>query len=189
MKTFSDAIGIGQVTTAEALAIFDGLDTVEVDFMLGAWQGSGFPTAHPLDGALETYHWRGKRFEHPEHVHPLVFTTATGGTTSVNPLWALPLLGWIERVPIPKSEGVGRIFQRALGLFSTQQSCARLRLTHYRGKESATMVYDSLPINDIFRRVDEQTVLGLMDLKGMAQPFFFVLRREAAALGGDRAFS
>jgi hypothetical protein len=26
--------------------------------------------------------------------------------------------------------------------------------------------------------VDDNTVLGIMDLKGMKQPFFFVLRRD-----------
>jgi len=48
----------------------------------------------------------------------------------------------------------------------------------YRGKVSATMIYDYLPINDVFRKVDDNTVLGLMDFKGMPQPFFFVLDRE-----------
>ena len=38
--------------------------------------------------------------------------------------------------------------------------------------------YDNLPINDVFRKVDDNTVLGIMDLKGMKQPFFFVLRRD-----------
>jgi len=63
-------------------------------------------------------------------------------------------------------------------LFATRRSQARLRLTEYRGKSSATMIYDSLPINDVFRKVDENTVLGIMDMKGVAQPFFFILRRE-----------
>ena len=44
--------------------------------------------------------------------------------------------------------------------------------------QDITMVYDNLPINDVFRKVDEDTVLGVMDLKGMKKPFFFVLRRE-----------
>ena len=73
---------------------------------------------------------------------------------------------------------MGNIFQASLFLFSTNQSCARLRLVSYRGKETTTMIYDSLPINDVFRKVDDQTVLGLMDLKGMECPFFFVLQRE-----------
>ncbi|MGB7084128.1 MAG: DUF4334 domain-containing protein [Phormidesmis sp.] len=48
----------------------------------------------------------------------------------------------------------------------------------HRGKVSATMSYDHLPINDVFRKIDENTVLGLMDCKALQQPFFFVLRRE-----------
>lgn len=51
-------------------------------------------------------------------------------------------------------------------------------MTEYRGKSSATMVYNPLPINDVFRKVDENTVLGLMDMHGLERPFFFVLRRE-----------
>ena len=31
---------------------------------------------------------------------------------------------------------------------------ARLRMTEYRGVVSATMIYDSLPLNDVFRKVD-----------------------------------
>ncbi len=32
--------------------------------------------------------------------------------------------------------------------------------------------------NEIIRKVDDDTLLGVMDLKGCAQPFFFVLKRE-----------
>ncbi|MGL5074428.1 MAG: DUF4334 domain-containing protein, partial [Waterburya sp.] len=35
-----------------------------------------------------------------------------------------------------------------------------------------------LPINDAFRKVDDNTLLGLMDFNGEPQPFFFVLRRD-----------
>ena len=52
------------------------------------------------------------------------------------------------------------------------------RMTEYRGVVSATMIYDSLPINDIFRKVDDDTVLGVMDLRFTPQPFFFILLRE-----------
>lgn len=181
MATFSEALALGKVSTAEALNIFDSLDTVDINAMVGSWEGSGFPTDHPLDGALEAYHWHGKRFETPEHVHPLVFNTVDGNTASINPLWMLPVVGWLDRLPIPKSNAVGLIFQIGLFLFATDQSGARLRLTTYRGKNTATMIYDSLPINDIFRKVDDHTVLGLMDLKGMKDPFFFVLTRKYKA--------
>lgn len=138
------------ISTEAALAVFDSLATIGVEDMLGAWTGSGFPTHHPLDGVLEAYHWHGKRFDSSEQVHPLVFENRRGDTVCVNPL----------------------------GLLATQRSGARLRLPEYRGKISATMIYDHLPIHDVFRRVDERTVIGLMDLKGMDQPFFFLLRRE-----------
>ncbi len=178
MKTFLEAIAVGKASTAEAWEIFDHLDPVDVNFMFGTWQGAGFPTDHPLDGVLEAYHWYGKRFDHPEHVHPLVFKTMSGGTANVNPLWLLPVISRLERLPVPKSPAIGRIFQLCLALVTTTRSAARLRLTNYRGKESATMLYDALPINDIFRKVNETTVFSVMDLKGMAQPFFFVLQRE-----------
>jgi hypothetical protein len=40
------------------------------------------------------------------------------------------------------------------------------------------MIYDHLPIIDIFRRVDEDTLLGVMDMRGLADPYFFILRRD-----------
>ncbi len=178
MKTWSDVVESGSASTAEALAIFDSLEPVEIGFMMGAWKGTGISTEHPLDGALEAYHWHGKRFDSADHVHPLVFTTIWGDKINVDPVWFMPVIGWLDWAPIPKSTVIGQLFQGCLALVSTRRSCARLRLTTYRGKESATMIYDALPIHDIFRKVDETTVLGLMDLKGMEQPFFFMLQRE-----------
>jgi hypothetical protein len=61
---------------------------------------------------------------------------------------------------------------------ATGRPTARLRLTQYRGVVTATMCYDALPINDVFRKVDDDTLVGVMDLRGMTEPFLFVLRRE-----------
>ena len=63
-------------------------------------------------------------------------------------------------------------------LVATRRSAARLRSTLYRGQVSAAMLYDHQPIVDVFRRLDPERLLGVMDCKGMARPFFFVLRRE-----------
>ena len=63
-------------------------------------------------------------------------------------------------------------------LLQTSRPRARLRLLAHRGVVSATMVYDHLPINDVFRRVDASTLIGLMDMRGMGPPFFFVLRAK-----------
>lgn len=176
--TIDERLQAGRATTAEALAIFDALDTVDVDFMCGAWRGEGFHTDHPLDGILEAYYWHGKRFDSPEDVHPLVFAKANGQLVSVNPAFMAPTLNRVETLPIPKSALAGRTFRALLPLMSTKKSKARLRLTDYRGKTSATMIYDDLPIHDVFRKIDDDSVFGLMDLKTMQQPFFFVLRRD-----------
>jgi hypothetical protein len=40
------------------------------------------------------------------------------------------------------------------------------------------MCYDALPINDAFRKVNDETLVGAMDLRGLEAPFLFVLRRE-----------
>jgi hypothetical protein len=52
-------------------------------------------------------------------------------------------------------------------------------MTEYRGVVSATMCYDALPIHDVFRRLDETTLLGVMDLRG-APAYVFALQREDA---------
>jgi hypothetical protein len=62
-------------------------------------------------------------------------------------------------------------------LMYTDKPKARLRTVEHRGVATAAMVYDALPIIDVFRRVDADTLLGLMDLRGLPQPFFFLLRR------------
>ena len=37
------------------------------------------------------------------------------------------------------------------------------------------------PIVDVFRRLDAHTLLGVMDARGISQPFFFTLRREGVS--------
>lgn len=169
---------LAQGSTAAALALFDRLEPVDTTFMIGAWRGEGFPTGHPLDGVLEACHWRGKRFDSAEDVQPLVFDSLTGGPLRLNPSLMMPGMTLAAKLPLFKNAAVGRLFQTVMPLLATRRSRARLRMTEYRGKTSATMIYDSLPIHDVFRRLDDNTVLGVMDLKGMAQPFFFVLRRD-----------
>jgi hypothetical protein len=81
-------------------------------------------------------------------------------------------------LPIPKNEGLKPLYSAMNKLLKTEESKARIRMMEYRGKVSATMIYDYLPINDMFRKVDNNTVLGLMDYKSVPQPFFFTLKRE-----------
>lgn len=165
------------LSTTEALALFDSLEPVDVDFMLGRWVGAGFATDHPMDGLLETFGWYGKAFVTPDDVHPLLFRRG-GDVISISPRFMPMNLLW--KMPVPRSGLLNALslpFKLAL---QTRNARARLRMLEHRGKVSATMIYDDLPIHDVFRKLDDVTVLGVMDLKGMPQPFFFQLRREGA---------
>ncbi|MFN7820467.1 MAG: DUF4334 domain-containing protein [Cyanobacteriota bacterium] len=164
------------LTTEQALALFDQLDPVAPEELLGSWRGEGFATGHPLDGVLEACHWQGKRFDSLEEVHPLVFGGPGGGPVHVDPS-RLPI-GLLRASWVGRLTPFGGLFPWLAPLVATRRSAARLRSTLYRGKVSATMVYDALPILDVFRRLEGDSLLGVMDCKGMGQPFFFVLRRQ-----------
>ncbi len=162
--------------TAEALAFFDSLEPVTIDALRGRWRGSELPTGHPLEGLLERYGWYGKEFIDAETVHPLLFQDAGGTIVTIDPR-KLPM-NVAPHVP----RAAGAVARHALSvldpLIGTDKPRARLRNVECRGKVGATMIYDHLPINDVFRRVDDDTVLGLMDRRGDPVPFFFVLRRD-----------
>ena len=171
---FDNLIQQKSVTTEQALTVYDALPVVESDFMLGRWQGSGLPTHHPMDGLLEAFNWYGKEFVDANHVHPLVFKDSQGELYKVNPgLMPMKLAG---NLPGNKSWPVRKAFAMMKPILSTTTSKATLQQINFRGKTSAAMVYDQLPINDVFRKVDDNTVLGLMDYLDMV-PFFFILKR------------
>jgi hypothetical protein len=54
---------------------------------------------------------------------------------------------------------------------------ARLRSVVHLGRPTATMVYDSQPIFDHFRRISDRIVMGAMDRKGEKAPGYFYLVR------------
>lgn len=53
-------------------------------------------------------------------------------------------------------------------------------MTKYRGVISASMLYDRLPIIDIFRKIDDNTIMGLMDSKmdKSRKGYFFILYKD-----------
>jgi hypothetical protein len=128
-----------------ALELFDSLEPVDIDFMIGQWQGDEYPTDHPLDGLLKVFHWYGKQFESGEDVHPLLFLNRRGKLVPVNPGYMKPSFALAEHLNKFKSKSAGNIFQLFLPPFSTSKSRARLRMTAYRGKTSAD---DLRPVAD-----------------------------------------
>ena len=160
---------------AEALAFYDSLPAVLPEEMLGSWKGEELATGHLYDGLLGTSGWWGKRFQSVDAVDPLLFER-NGKLFAGNP--GLMPLGLIERFPaLAKARPSAALFRFCSPLLRTRKPRARLRPLTYRGVTSAAMIYDQLPIADCFRRVDENTLIGAMDIRGFADPYFFVLRR------------
>jgi hypothetical protein len=165
-------------TRAEVvLAFFDDLPAMDPAELTGRWRGSGLPSGSPLDGLLESYGWYGKEFIDAETVHPLLFRDSSGRPRPVDPARlpvsllrtrAGPLLARVARA------GFGAVRP----LLYTRKPAARLRTVEHRGVQTAAMVYDAQPIIDVFRYVSADTVVGLMDLRGLAAPFFFLLQRD-----------
>jgi hypothetical protein len=161
-------------TPDAALAFFDSLPPVALDAMTGRWRGSGLPTGHPLDGLLEALGWYGKDFVDRDTVHPLLFAGAGGEIVALDSHY-LPMGGLTRLRLAPELRR--RLFGPVRALFQTKKPTARIRMLEHRGKISAAMIYDFVPIIDIFRRIDEATLLGVMDWRDEPRPFFFVLRR------------
>lgn len=160
----------------EILAFFDELEPIDSQFMISRWKGSEIHTDHPLNGFLEASNWYGKEFVNDDQVHPLLFQDSQDNIFKVKP-YSLVMKSGV-RFPILKHKALNSTVRFLTSLLKTEASQARLRMMEYRQKLSATMIYDSLPIHDTFRKVDDDTVLGLMDSKDIPIPFFFVLERE-----------
>lgn len=162
---------------AQVLACFDALPVVDLSFMKGRWKGFEIKTGHRLDGLLEPSGWYGKLFLSPDAVHPLLFYTQNRkGLYAVDPL-PLPL-----KAPLPRSSALGFAVALLRPLLQTKVPKARLRMIEYRGRSTATMVYDGKPIFDHFARIDDRRVLGIMDLKGISGPYAFCLERDEAPM-------
>lgn len=174
-----------------ALALFEACESVPPEALFGQWRGAELSTGHPLDGLLSLYGWYGKAFYDLERVDPLLFSGPEGAPYPVDPQFlpaqvALRWPGLARTRPAQSAFRAGRPLLRARG------PKARLRRIEHRGRLDAAMVYDDQPIIDIFRQAGPDVLMGVMDMRGLDQPFVFVLRRETSrdlspsASGPDR---
>ena len=175
-----------RMTTEQATALFDRLAPATAEQMIGRWRGEGVDTDHPMDGMLESSYWYGKVFDGPEAVHPLIHKVPLWGRVSINPALlpiraatALPLRDtlapWLFPVLAPllrTGRGQSKRPRCSVRLPSRGTSIAMTGPVH------AAMVYDAKAIIDVFAQYDQNTLLGWMDCKGMAQPYFFKLFRD-----------
>jgi len=160
-------------TPEEILKAFDSLPVVEPAGMLGRWRGFEIRSGHRLDGLLEPSGWYGKLFESADEVHPLLFFRRDRKSLyAVNPA-LVPVTA-----PLPRASWLGTFMEIARPILQTKSSKARLRNVEFRGRMTATMIYDNKPIFDHFARIDGDRVLGIMDLKGVPGPYAFCLERD-----------
>jgi len=161
------------MTQEVAFSFFDELEPVELAMMQGLWKGKELRAGHPMEGLLGACRWYGKKFNNAETVYPLVFETGAHKLYCGNP-GLLPLNAPYEKIP---KNIISILFSIVHPFISTKKSKARLRMVEYRGKVSASMLYDQLAIIDVFRKVDDNTVMGVMDYKESpsSKSYFFVL--------------
>jgi hypothetical protein len=167
----------GPIFRTDALAHFDVLPSVEPEAMIGRWRGTGLPTGHPLDGVQESLGWYGKAFESAERVHPLLIRARSGEVIPLDPRF-MPVSVALRWPAFARSAPVRRAFAAGRALLRSDQSAASLRAVNFRGKRGAAMIYERKPIIDHFRKIDDDRVLGLMEMRGMELPYFFLLIRE-----------
>lgn len=55
---------------------------------------------------------------------------------------------------------------------------AVMREINYRGKVSASLIYNQKPIMDYFRKIDDNTLIGLGEVKGNPHFFFYLMRQK-----------
>ena len=188
-KAFITSMQTTGVTQAEAFGFYDSLEPVSAKFMLGVWKGSECRTGHIMDGMLTIAPWYGKAFMSTEKVHPLVFEDKSGKKYCVDPRKVFRyieepaimklLTKFTQKVDTGKLSFDSHKLDPVFKAYKTVKSKARLREIRYRGAVTAAMIYDDLPIIDIFRKIDDTTVLGVMDLKGKMgeKGYFFLLQK------------
>ena len=90
----------------------------------------------------------------------------------------IPLRLLRDYAGLAKLRLVATAFGGVRPLLYTNRPTARLRSIEHRGVRTAAMIYDALPIIDVFRRVNDDVLLGAMDMRGLPEPFFFLLHRD-----------
>jgi hypothetical protein len=131
-ETFQRLRNESKVDVRDLDAFWQTLDTVDVDSILGEWQGGDFATGHPASKQLEKSRWYGKTFHSRTDAKPLICRRENGELFSDT---------------------------------ETMRGEASLWMVEFRGEVTATMVYDGMPVFDHFKRVDENTLLGVMNGK------------------------
>lgn len=139
VKQLNEMIASGKAyTNDDILPLFDQLDPVNIDEMIGTWKGGKFDAGKSPD----PINWYGKRFNSAYDAEPLLASKPDGTIYSFDK-WGM----------------------------------AQLREIKFRDKVSGSLIYNQKPLMDYFRKIDDDTLLGLGEMKGKLL-FFFYLKRD-----------
>lgn len=118
-----------------------------------------FRQLEPVDTDFLLGTWKGGKFDGGTQPDPINwYGKRFTSTTDVEPLL------------ITNAEGQIATYDRLGG--------AQMRHVEFDGTVSAALIYDSQPIMDYFRKVNDDVVIGLGDIKGKPTDFFFHLTRD-----------
>jgi hypothetical protein len=155
---------------------FQGLPPVEPREMIGLWTGRGIPSGHPLDGVLENLGWFGKRFSAQMRADALLFRGGEKRLVAIDPAW-IPLRLALRFHKLGRTRAASNLFSYLLRRLRAKGSVASLKALPFHGVTSAAMAYDTQPIVDHFRKVDDIRVMGAMAIEGEDRVYFFELER------------
>ncbi|NKN39024.1 DUF4334 domain-containing protein [Agrobacterium sp. a22-2] len=155
---------------------FQGLPPAEPREMIGLWTGRGMPSGHPLDGVLENLGWFGKRFSAQMRVDALLFRGGENRLVAIDPAW-IPLRLALRFHKLGRTRAASNLFSYLLRRLRAKGPVASLKAMQFHGVTSAAMAYDTQPIIDHFRKVDDNRVMGAMVIEGDDRVYFFELQR------------
>ena len=159
-----------------ALRRFRDLPTVEPHALVGLWRGRGVATGHPLDGVLENLGWFGKRFTSDMRADALLFRSGERRLVAVDARW-LPVRPALRFARLGRTRAARNLFSYLMPRLRANGPIASVRTLPFEGVASAAMVYDKQPIVDQFRRIDDNTLMGVMVIRGDGRLYFFELER------------
>jgi len=86
------------------------------------------------------------------------------------------VLKWYGKSFLSKDNVKALVFS-FLGLkFNIPFGTAVLREVEFRNKNSISMIYNYLPIIDNFRKIDNNTIMGVMEIKGKVSMYFYLIK-------------
>lgn len=154
----------GRIEVAQIAAVFDQLKPISPEFLIGKWKGFSFDTGHPAHRILDTLKWAGKDYRSVDDVDPIMIYDDSGKRSWYSEYGHARVSSELQGIPV---QG-----------YAADRS--QIREVKFHGTVSAAMIYDKFPIIDVFKYVDDNTVLGAMDSKDFpadAGEYYFYLKR------------